>query len=57
MPPAVDASYKQDILVMTDIGDFLAERYLDIVSSESATYPSQYTWTNEYCSATYEFPP
>lgn len=56
-PPAVDASYGQDILMMENIADFLGERYTDIVSSDSPTYPSGYDWTNEYCSETYEYPP
>ena len=56
-PPAVDAEYGQDILIMTNIVDFLSERYTEIISTESLTYPSDYCWTNEYGSETYEYPP
>ena len=56
-PTAVDAEYGQDILVMTNVADFLSERYTEIISTDSPTYPSDYCWTNEYCSETYEDPP
>lgn len=56
-PPAVDASYGQDILMMENVAEFLSERYTDIISSDSHTYPVDYDWTNEYSSDTYQYPP
>ena len=53
----MDASYGQDILMMENVAEFLSERYTDIISSDSHTYPVDYDWTNEYSSDTYQYPP
>lgn len=50
----VDADYPQGILVMETVGDFIADRYNDLITSDSISFPADYDWENEYGGQVYD---